>query len=90
MDGNSENQGQGRQISREEFIPLRKMESLAQQVAQQAVRIADLETENDLLRRELTSQSQSPPQIQEPTPQGESAEESDQAEGVTEDTPVSH
>lgn len=90
MDGNTENQGQGRQISREEFIPLRKMESLAQQVAQQAVRIADLETENDLLRRELTSQSQNPPQIQEPTPQSESAEEGDQAEGVTEDTPVSH
>ena len=90
MDGNDENQGQGRQISREEFISLRKIESLAQQVAQQALRIADLETENDLLRRELASQSQNAPKIQELSPQSESAEEGDQAEGVTEDAPVSH
>lgn len=90
MDGNNENQGQGRQISREEFIPLRKIESLAQQVAQQAVKIADLETENDILRRELTAQSQNLAQAKDLSSQGESAEEGDKTEGVAEDAPLSH
>ena len=54
-----------RQISREEYIALRKIESLAQQNAQQAVRIADLETQISLLQMELNSKSQSPAEPQE-------------------------
>lgn len=54
-----------RQISREEYIALRKIESLAQQNAQQSVRIADLETQISLLQMELNSKSQSPAEPQE-------------------------
>ena len=54
-----------RQISREEYIAFRKIESLAQQNAQQSVRIADLETQISLLQMELNSKSQDPAEPQE-------------------------
>ncbi len=44
---------QKREVSRDEFIVLRKMESLAQQNANQSVRIAELETQISLLQLEI-------------------------------------
>lgn len=54
-----------RQISREEYIALRKIESLAQQNAQQSVRIADLETQISLLQMELNAKSEASAEPQE-------------------------
>ena len=72
-----------RQISREEYIALRKIESLAQQNAQQSVRIADLETQISLLQMELNAKSQPPADPQEMPQGGEVVVEEDE-------TAVSH
>lgn len=72
-----------RQISREEYIALRKIESLAQQNAQQAIRIADLETQISLLQMELNAKSEAPADPQEMPQGGEVVVEEDE-------TAVSH
>lgn len=41
------------QMTREQYVNLSKVDSLARQNAQQAVRIADLETQVNLLQMEL-------------------------------------
>ena len=68
-----------RQISREEYITLRKIESLAQQNAQQSVRIADLETQISLLQMELNAKSQDPAVPQEMPQDGEVVVEEDES-----------
>lgn len=68
-----------RQISREEYIALRKIESLAQQNAQQSVRIADLETQISLLQMELNAKSQDPAVPQEMPQDGEVVVEEDES-----------
>lgn len=51
------------QMTREQYVNLSKVDSLARQNAQQAVRIADLETELNLLRMELNEQQSKQEQI---------------------------
>lgn len=50
-------------MTREQYVNLSKVDSLARQNAQQAVRIADLETELNLLRMELNEQQSKQEQI---------------------------
>ncbi len=88
MDGN--NQNQGREVTREEYISLRKIQSLAQQVAEQAVKIADLETQNDLLGRELSIQGQNAQEVAQAQEAAEVVESEEVVQGDSDDTPLSH
>tara|TARA_Y100000385_G_C12997677_1_gene595686 strand:- start:57 stop:308 length:252 start_codon:yes stop_codon:yes gene_type:complete len=81
---------ESREVTREEFISLRKIQSLAQQVAEQAVKIADLETQNDLLGRELSSQSQSAQKMAQAQEADEVLEGEEVIQGDSDDTPMSH
>ena len=85
-----ENAQQGRTVSREEYIPLRKIESLAQQVAQQSVRIADLETENDLLRRDIASQVENQASLQAVPTEDSGDQTESEIEADIEEASVSH
>ena len=51
------------QMTREQYVNLSKVDSLARQNAQQAVRIADLETQLNLLQMELNEYKSKEEQI---------------------------
>lgn len=51
------------QMTREQYVNLSKVDSLARQNAQQAVRIADLETQVNLLQMELNEYKSKEEQI---------------------------
>lgn len=53
---------QQQQITREQYVNLSKIESLAKQNAQQAVRIAELETQINLLQMQLQEVQQQEPE----------------------------
>jgi len=52
---------QQQQITREQYVNLSKIDSLAKQNAQQAVRIAELETQINLLQMQLQEVQQQEP-----------------------------
>lgn len=53
---------QQQQITREQYVNLSKIDSLAKQNAQQAVRIAELETQINLLQMQLQEVQQQEPE----------------------------
>ena len=53
---------QQQQITREQYVNLSKIDSLAKQNAQQAVRIAELETQINLLQMQLQEAQQQEPE----------------------------
>ena len=53
---------QQQQITREQYVNLSKIDSLAKQNAQQAVRIAELETQINLLQMQLQETQQQEPE----------------------------
>lgn len=53
---------QQQQITREQYVNLSKIDSLAKQNAQQAVRIAELETQINLLQMQLQELQQQEPE----------------------------
>ena len=64
-----------RQVTRDEFIAIRKVESLAQQNANQALRIAELEAQLSLLQIEINNLQQ--PQEAPPIPEIDGGDEED-------------